>query len=106
MTEITGFSDSSWQDFPDTGRSTIGYKIFLNGGLVEWGTSVPIPIAMSSAEAEYMAACTACMSMAHIKMLIYDIKNLSSKNYNPNEQSLATMNILLVYNESKLDQRF
>ena len=70
MTEITGFSDSSWQDFPDTGRSTIGYKIFLNEGLVEWGTSATIPIAMSSEEEEYMAACTACMSMAHIKVII------------------------------------
>ena len=55
---------------------------------------------MSSEEAEYMSACTFCMSMAHIKMLIYDIKNLSSKNYNPNEQSPATMNILLVDNEA------
>ena len=49
-------SDSSWKDFQDTGRSTIGYKIFLHGVLVEWGTSVPIPIEMISAEATYMSA--------------------------------------------------
>ncbi|KAI2495765.1 hypothetical protein MHU86_18740 [Fragilaria crotonensis] len=25
------FSDASWQDCPDTGRSTVGYMIFYNG---------------------------------------------------------------------------
>ena len=40
------------------------------------------------------------MAMAHIKMLIYDIKHLSSKDYNPEEQTPDTMNVLLVDNEA------
>ena len=30
---LMNFSDSSWQDFPDTGRSTESYIIFYQGGL-------------------------------------------------------------------------
>ena len=43
------FSDSSWQDFPDTGRSTGAYIIFYQGGPIDHGTYVPVPVAQSSA---------------------------------------------------------
>ena len=33
--ELVDFSDSSWQDCPDTAKSTGGYKIFCQGGLIE-----------------------------------------------------------------------
>ena len=100
MSEITSFSDASWQDCPDTGRSTIGYKIFFQGSLIEWGTSVPVPVAMSSSEAEYMGACTACMAMAHLKMLIQDLKYLGSQDYDTKITEKSHMNILLVDNEA------
>ena len=53
------FSDSSWQYFPDTVRSTGAYIIFYQGGTIDHGTHVPLPVAQSSAESEYNAACTA-----------------------------------------------
>ena len=37
--------DSIWQDFPDTGRSTDAYIIFYQGGPIDHGTHVPVPIA-------------------------------------------------------------
>ena len=43
------FSDYSWQDFPDTGRITGAYIIFYQGGPVDHGTHVPVPVAQSSA---------------------------------------------------------
>ena len=43
------FSDSSWQDCPDTGRSTGAYNIFYQGGKIDHGTYVPGPVAQSSA---------------------------------------------------------
>ena len=45
--DITIFTDASWQDCPDTGRSTIGYMIFYRGALIEANTMVPTPTAMS-----------------------------------------------------------
>ena len=49
---LMDFSDSSWQDFPDTGRSTGAYIIFYQGGPIDDGTHVPGPVAQSSAESE------------------------------------------------------
>ena len=37
---LMAFSDSSWQDFPDTGRSTGAYIIFYQGGSIDHGTHV------------------------------------------------------------------
>ena len=42
---LMAFSDSSWQDFPDTGRSTGAYIIFYQGGPIDHGTHVPGPVA-------------------------------------------------------------
>ena len=39
------FSDSSWQDFPDTGRSTGAYIIFYQGGTIDHVIHVPGPVA-------------------------------------------------------------
>ena len=50
---LIGFSDSSWQDCPDTGRSTRAYIIFYQSGPIDNGTHVPGPVAQSSAESEY-----------------------------------------------------
>ena len=46
---LMAFSDSSWQDCPDTGRSTGEYIIFYQGGLIDHGTHVPVPVSQSSA---------------------------------------------------------
>ena len=39
------FSDSSWKYFPDTGRSTVSYIIFYQGGPIDYGTHVLVPVA-------------------------------------------------------------
>ena len=72
---LMDFSDSSWQDFPDTGRSTVSYIIFYQGGPIDHGTHVPGPVAQSSAESEYNAACTAGMDLSHFRMSIHEFLN-------------------------------
>ena len=46
---LMAFSDSSWQDCPDIGRSTGAYIIFYQGGPIEHHTDVPGTVAQSSA---------------------------------------------------------
>ena len=46
---LMDFNDSSWQDCPDTGRSTGAYIIFYQGGPIDHGTYVPGPVDRSSA---------------------------------------------------------
>ena len=69
------FSDSSWQDCPDTGRTTRAYIIFYQGGPIDHGTYVLVPVAQYSAESEYNAACTAGLALAHFRMLIHEFLN-------------------------------
>ena len=69
------FSASSWQDCPDTGRSTGAYIIFYQGGTIDHGTHVPGPVTQSSTESGYNAACTAGMDLAHFRMLIRELLN-------------------------------
>ena len=47
--QLMAFSDSSWQDCPDTGRSTGAYIIFYRVGTIDHGTHVPGPVSLSSA---------------------------------------------------------
>ena len=73
--QLMGFSDSSWQYCPDTGRSTGTHVIFYQGGTIDHGKHVPGPFSQSSAESEYNAACTAGMALSHFRMLIHKLLN-------------------------------
>ena len=72
--ELITFTDSSWQDDPDTSRSTGCYLIMYRGGVVDHSSNLPDPIALSSAEAEYNEACLACRATAHMKMLLEELE--------------------------------
>ena len=69
------FSDCSWQDFPETGKSTWAYIIFYQGGPIDHGTHVPVPVAQYSAESEYNAGYNSGMALAHFRMLIHELLN-------------------------------
>ena len=47
--QLMAFSDSSWKDFPENGRSTGSYIIFYQGGTIDHVTHVPGPADQSSA---------------------------------------------------------
>ena len=99
--DIVVFSDASWQDCPDTGRSTVGYLIFHHGALIEANSTMPTPVAMSTSEAEYLAACSAAMATAHIRMLLYDMTYLGTKQWRESSQRLPTTpSILMIDNEA------
>ncbi|KAI2490955.1 hypothetical protein MHU86_23614 [Fragilaria crotonensis] len=98
---LTIFSDASWQDCPDTGRSTVGYMIFYNGALIEANSTMPTPVAMSTSEAEYMAAYSATMATAHIRMLLYDMLYLGTKQWRESTERLPSIPaILMIDNEA------
>ena len=73
--KLMDFSDSSWQDCPNTGRSTRSYIIFYNGGTIDHGTYVPVPVSQPSSESDYNAACTVVMALARFRMLIHELLN-------------------------------
>ena len=99
---LATFSDASWQDCPDTGKSTGGKIITINGGAVDHGSQMPVPIAMSTGEAEYLGAGNACMSAAHIRMLIYDMHNLGSPEHSYTEPNSMPPAIIVLDSEAAM----
>ena len=63
------FTDSSWQDCVDTSRSTGAFVVYVFGSFVDGASFVPVPIALSSAEAEYNAAAFAITATIHLKQV-------------------------------------
>ena len=49
---IMDFSDSIWQDYPDTDRSTGACIKFYHGGTIYHGTHVPGPVDQLISESE------------------------------------------------------
>ena len=99
-TNIIGFSDTSWQDCPDTGRSTTGYKVFVQGALIDSQSCMPVPVALSSAEAEYMGACNLGAMICHLRDLVYDFEFLGTDEYDINATTNEVPSVLLIDNQA------
>ena len=63
---LMNFSDYSWQDCPDTGRSTGAYIIFYQGVTIYRGTLVPEPVSQPSSESEYNGAFNSGMAFQDV----------------------------------------
>ncbi|GJR38425.1 hypothetical protein Tco_1214109 [Tanacetum coccineum] len=59
--KVSCYADVSFQTDKDDTKSQMGYVFVLNGGAVGWKSAKQIPTAMSSIEAEYIAAAEASM---------------------------------------------
>lgn len=70
---ITGFSDSDLAGDVIDRRSTGGMCFYLNGNLVSWASQKQRVIALSSCEAEYMAATTAACQSIWLRGLLSEI---------------------------------
>jgi hypothetical protein len=75
--------------------------IFQNGALIKANSTMPTPIAMSTSEAKYMAACSASMATAHIHMLLYNMTYLGTRQWRESTQRLPTIpSILMIDNKA------
>jgi hypothetical protein len=78
-----GFSDSSWNDEVDHGRSTGCYLMFYMGGVVDHSSNLPDPVALSSAEAEYNEGCLAFMAASHLRMILAELEGVEETDLKP-----------------------
>jgi hypothetical protein len=70
---IIAYSDSDWAGDRDDRKSTTGYVIKLNKSTISWLSKKQKTIALSSAEAEYMAICATAQEVMWLRQLLSEI---------------------------------
>jgi hypothetical protein len=71
---LTAFTDADYAGCPDTRRSTSGYVCFLNNGPVSWMSKLQQTVAVSTTEAEYMAASYCASEVVFLRGLLEDLE--------------------------------
>ncbi|KAE9060786.1 hypothetical protein PF010_g30078 [Phytophthora fragariae] len=70
---LEGFCDSDWANDPEQRKSTTGFVFTLAGGALAWMSRRQSIIALSTAEAEYVAACEASMEAVAESNILQEI---------------------------------
>ena len=71
--EVVGYSDANHACDLDTRRSTTGYTFVLHGGSISWNSRLQPTVAVSTAEAEYMAAAASIKEALWLKKLLPEL---------------------------------
>jgi len=78
-----GFSDSSWNNDVDHGRSTGCFIIPYMGGVVDHSSNLPEPVALSFAEAEHNIGRIAFMAASHLRMFLAELEGIEESELPP-----------------------
>jgi hypothetical protein len=70
---VQAFCDANYAGDVDTRRSTTAYVFVMSGGAVSWSSKVQPTVAVSTAEAEYMAAASAVREGLWLRKLLCDL---------------------------------
>jgi len=70
---IKGYTDSDWAGDTTTCKSTSGYLFTGNGGPIAWGSNKQPIVALSTCEAEYIAASDAAREATWLRNLLMEI---------------------------------
>ena len=70
---LWGYVDSDWAGCPDSRRSTSGYVLVLNGAAVAWKSKRQSVVALSSAEAEFVAASAMVQEVIYMRRFLENL---------------------------------
>ena len=100
-------SDSSYADCIDTGRSTIGRALWMGSktrGLIDWKSTVPSNVAMSTTQAELQAASEASKDIIYRRALLYELgyeQDGSTRLYVDNNSCIAQLDAVSSITKSR-----
>ena len=75
--EMVGYSDADWAGDVTDRRSTSGYVFLLSGAAISWKSNKQTCVALSTAEAEYVALSAAGQEALWLQQLVSDLLNTS-----------------------------
>jgi hypothetical protein len=70
--DLIGYSDADWAGCMIDRKSTSGTYQFLGRSLVSWASKKQNLVALSTAEAEYIAACHCCAQLLRMRQTLKD----------------------------------
>ena len=73
--QCIGFSDADWAGDVSDRKSTSGYVFMLSGGAVSWSSKKQKCVALSTAEAEYVALSSASQESIWLRQLMTELGN-------------------------------
>ncbi|GJR92291.1 zinc finger, CCHC-type containing protein [Tanacetum coccineum] len=83
--KVSCYVDASFQTDKEDTKSQTGYVFVLNGGAVVWKSAKQSTTAMSSTEAEYIAAAEASMEAVWMRKFIDGLRGVMPSNKRPME---------------------
>ena len=72
--KLISYTDSDWAGCADDRKSTSGYAHSFGSGVISWASKKQQTIALSSSEAEYMAATSAACQTVWLRRILADLK--------------------------------
>ncbi|XP_061343987.1 secreted RxLR effector protein 161-like [Gastrolobium bilobum] len=67
---LVGYTDSDWEGCMEDRRSTAGYAFYFGSGVISWSSKQQATVALSSSEAEFIAAtATPCQGICLTRIL-------------------------------------
>ena len=69
------FSDTDWAGDLDDRKSTSGYMFRLSGAAISWRSKKQAYVALSTAEAEYIALASAAKAAVWVRQLLTDLRS-------------------------------
>ena len=101
--ELRGYLDANQASDLDQRKSTTGYVFTLGGGVVYWVSKKQTSMAMSTAEAEYIACNTAVQEAFWLKYFLADLEIIGEKK--PVPMNLDSTSAISMVNEKKFNSR-
>jgi hypothetical protein len=101
---LIGYSDSDWAGDHKNRRSTSGYAFLLAGGAISWSSKHQSTVALSSAEAEYMALAQTTQEAIYLRGILEDIgfyPKEPTKIYSDNQSSIKIASNQITRNRTK-----